>query len=246
MIVSRTLFFDILPGMTPEAIILIAAFGAMLIAFTGGGFNSRWINVPPVKGVPRWLIGIFGFILVVCGVGAVIYPKLSAHETSLYAVRVVPLDPDGNRVNCESLSSSVGGTALAFPGGCEFRIPSQDVPKSRTVIFRAKVMESFLLGFLVATLDKDHHPVLTMHLYRDTSGVIRGTVIDESGLPINGAVVWVEGYPSTTTETNGNFTIAAHAANGQFVKLLVSKGGKSIQNDVIVSSSPLTVDFENK
>jgi hypothetical protein len=55
--------------------------------------------------------------------------------------------------------------------------------------------------------------------------VIRGLVMDETGIPLAGARVAIAGHGSATTDASGNFQIAIAAVRGRMIYLNVAKEG---------------------
>ncbi len=86
---------------------------------------------------------------------------------------------------------------------------------------------AFLKGTHDLQLKDDYNPTLNIQLDKDTSAFVRGIVIDESGKVIEGAHVSIVGYgpEGVTTKQDGNFALAAHAAEGEQVQLHVERDG---------------------
>jgi Carboxypeptidase regulatory-like domain len=142
----------------------------------------------------------------------------------VYRVRVTVLGPDGSPVDDAHVSSSIGGEPKKVEGGWEFDIPPQTRPADGKVIFFASEASAFLTGRATLILAQDYYPTTTIQLIAETSAMIRGVVVDERRRPVDGATVSVAGYKDVTvTDKMGNFTLPAHAADGQIVEVRAQK-----------------------
>jgi hypothetical protein len=122
------------------------------------------------------------------------------------------------------VTSSNGGEPKKVAGGWEFDIPPQSQPADGRLKLFASVMNAFLAGSSSLVLDRDYFPAVEIQLDRDTSGIIRGDVIDEHRRSVAGAHVSIPGYPDVAvTDEMGNFVLPAHAADGQSVQVRAQK-----------------------
>jgi hypothetical protein len=84
-------------------------------------------------------------------------------------------------------------------------------------------------GELVSVNPSDGSAIATVRM---AGTQVRGIVADESGKGIAGALVSVVGYQNEAVKTTegGNFTLPAHAADGQQVLLHAEKEGHEAAN----------------
>ena len=126
-----------------------------------------------------------------------------------------------------SVWSSMGGEPKKVAGGWQFDIPSESKPTDGNLTIYATVRAAFLVGQSQVLLAVDHHPSVTVKLIRDQTATIRGIVSDSQGRSLSGVRVHIVGYASEAVITgeDGNFVLAAHAAEGQQVELHAEKSG---------------------
>jgi hypothetical protein len=94
------------------------------------------------------------------------------------------------------------------------------------VTFSAAVKDEFLKGNSTLILSTDYYPTVTITLVPDTSAKVRGVVVDDKMTAVFGATVSVAGYPDVVlTDKQGNFSLPAHAGNGQVVEIRAEKDG---------------------
>ncbi len=170
--------------------------------------------------------------------------EIFSGDTSIYRVRVTVVDEQDRTVGDADLQSSVGGESLKVASGWEFLVPKQNLPADGVVTFRATVAKSFLAGKKEIALVSDYHPSLQIRVTADTSSIVRGTVIDAKQNPVVQSKVWVEGYPAVLTDENGSFSMPAHAADGQSVKIYISSGHKTSAQYVFAGPDSKTIIFE--
>jgi len=86
---------------------------------------------------------------------------------------------------------------------------------------------AFLTGRVEVTLSNDYNPSVSIKLSRVDSAIVRGQIVDGKNHAIAGARVFVVGYESEMfiTKDGGNFTLPAHAAVDEQVKLYAEKSG---------------------
>ena len=88
---------------------------------------------------------------------------------------------------------------------------------------------AFLQASKTLKIENDYAPVVSLSLEPDLTGIVRGSVLDdaEPGKPLPGAHVHIIGYESEAVVTGdtGDFTLKAHAAEGQQVKLAAACDG---------------------
>lgn len=152
----------------------------------------------------------------------------------IYSVRVTVLDPQGIPLKEAHVVATVAGERQDVDRSREFEIPAAKLPRNGQVTFYAFKESAFLTGRQSLTLGNDYHPSVTIQMTRDNSSIISGTIIDESGMAVQGAVVQVAGNSVRTNEV-GYFKLTVDAAKGETVHLRVEKEGFAISN-----TSPLT------
>ena len=178
------------------------------------------------SGVTWPLVGvilIIGLVILILGLSP-LASSTFLQTRNLYIVRVFVLGLDKQPVDNARVTSSIGGEAKKIQGGWEFDIPPQAVPADGNVVLFASVESAFLTGNSTVVLSQDYYPTTTIQLTSDTSARVRGVVVDEHRRSVAGAHVSITGYPdSTVTDQMGNFTLAAHAADGQIVQVRAQK-----------------------
>ena len=175
--------------------------------------------------VPAIWWGIIGAIVLL---GLVpIMAQFIVGERGIYRVRVTVLGPNQMPVEEARVWSSVGGEAKKVAGGWQFDIPAATKPSDGKLTVYASVPNAFLSGRQDVQLARDFNPAITIQLRKETQAEVRGIVADESGKGIAGALVSVAGYEKEAVKTTegGNFTLPAHAADGQQVLLHAEKDG---------------------
>jgi hypothetical protein len=172
--------------------------------------------------------------------------KFHGEHTSDYAVRITIIDEHGGVVDSSAVHSSVGGEFLKVSGGWEFHISKLALPASGTVVFRASVPDSFLAGSTTLILGDNLHPSVKIRVTHDTTASVRGTVVSNSGSPLKGIKVWVEGYPPVTSDAQGSFLLPAHAADGEFVKLHLASNRRTEFQNVLAGEKAITIPFEDR
>lgn len=195
--------------------------------------------------VPGIWWGAIGAI-VLLGLTPVVAPLLV--KDPIYRVRVTVLDHNQVPVEDARVWSSMGGEAKKVAGGWQFDIPAATRPASGRLTLYASVRSAFLSGGQEVELS-DRNLSVAIQLAKDTTATIRGIVVDESGKAIAGARVSVIGYESEAvlTAEGGNFSLPAHAADGQQVQLHAEKGGYQAANEWHPAGDhPVTIVLERK
>jgi hypothetical protein len=168
---------------------------------------------------------------------------------ALYRIRATVLNLDGVPVESAKVWSSIGGEAKKVAGGWQFDVPKASVPASGTLTLYATIADAFLAGQSTILLAADHGPTTTIHLGRDTSASVRGIVTDSAGRAVEHVRVSVVGYGAEAASTNadGGFVLAAHAADGQQVELHAEKQGYKAVNQLHpAGNSPATIRLEHR
>ncbi|MEK7409033.1 MAG: carboxypeptidase-like regulatory domain-containing protein [Acidobacteriota bacterium] len=192
--------------------------------------------------VPRIWWGAFAAITVL----AIVPPLLV--KDPIYRVRVTVLDLNQVPVDDARVWSSIGGEAKKVAGGWQFDVPAATKPANGRLTLYASVPSAFLAGRRDLQLE-DRNPSIVIQLAKDTTAKIRGIVVDQSGKAIVGARVSVIGYESEVvlTAEGGNFSLAAHAADGQQVQLHAEKAGHRPANEWRPAGDhPITIVLQRK
>jgi hypothetical protein len=158
-------------------------------------------------------------IFVLALLGVALYAKAITDSVSIYRVRVV-LVYRGTPIDEGRVWSSLGGEAKKVSAGWEFDIPPMTLPADHKLEIYAQDDPRFLQGQTSLILGPDTSPKTTIEMQRkDTE--IRGTVEDDKGNTVAGALVQVVGYSNEgmRTDNGGGFVLKAHAADGQQVHL---------------------------
>jgi predicted ribosome-associated RNA-binding protein Tma20 len=171
-------------------------------------------------------------VIIVLGLAPVAASRL-VQSRGVYRVRLVVLRPDQSLADIAQVKSSNGGDLKMVDGGWELDIPSQLRPADGKVAFSATVKDEFLQGKSSLVLAQDYYPTSTIQLVADTSAKLRGVVVDEGLVAVEGAKVSIEGYPEVAlTDKMGSFVLAAHAGKGQTVEVRAQKGPLSGRQSV--------------
>lgn len=166
--------------------------------------------------------------------------RVFVQTRQVYHVRVTVLGSDHLPVSDADVTSSCGGEPKAVKGGWEFDIPPQAKPSDDQLTLFASESSSFLSGQANLALTDDYFPAVTIQLVPDKSAWVRGTVVDERGRAVAGADVSVSGYQDlSVTDNMGNFTLSAHAADGQIVTVRAQKGRRSGSLSVPAGNVPI-------
>jgi hypothetical protein len=220
----------------------LAAFGiaaVCLVAMTLCKWKGR--KVPPI-----W----WGVIVAVVLLGLVpIVAPLLVGERAIHRVRVTVLGPNRMPVDDARVWSSMGGEAKKVAGGWQFDIPAATKPADGKLTVYASVANAFLSGRQELQLGRDLKPTVTVQLRKETGAQVRGIVADESGRGMAGALVSVAGYEKEAVKTTegGNFTLPAHAADGQQVLLHAEKEGyQAVNHWHPAGDFPATITLKRK
>jgi hypothetical protein len=167
----------------------------------------------------------------------------------IYRVRITVLDPARVPVDAATVWSSIGGEPKKVAGGWQFDIPFASKPADGKLVVYAKVENTPLTGETALQLADDYNPAATIVLGRDDSATVRGIVIDDSGAAVQGVSVSVIGYgvEAVITGADGEFSVPAHAAKGEMVRLHAQKEGYvAVNQDHPAGGMPATVVLNPK
>ncbi|MEK6408678.1 MAG: protein kinase [Acidobacteriota bacterium] len=146
---------------------------------------------------------------------------------SIYRLRATVVDPQGMPVEDAKIWSSIGGEPKKVAGGWQFDIPVASKPAGGNLTIYASKETAFLSGKQDAQLGEDLNPALMIQLSKDTSAFVTGFIEDSQGRAVSGARVSIVGSTDAVfiTEADGNFSLPAHAAITEPVKVRVEKEG---------------------
>jgi hypothetical protein len=195
----------------------LAAFAIIALVLLVIKLKGR--KVPSVA----WAVVVAVVVVALAPIIAPVY----MNSYGVFRVRVVVLDEHQIPTNEAKVTCSVGGEVKKVEGGWECDIPSKTKPADGKMQAYASIENAFLTGRAELELKDDYNPVATINLAKDNSAKIIGMVVDEHETPIAGVRIGVVGYESEvwTTQNGGNFSLLAHAAQGQQVQLSASKDG---------------------
>lgn len=189
--------------------------------------NQALVRLAMPRRSRRWgwvAAGLATLILVV----GVFWPRPapSPAPDPIYQLRVIPLDPEGQPLEGVEIRVPVLSQAQRVDLGWEVEIPAQAIPEDRTIVLFLSKESAFLEGRAEITLGEDLRPRLEVPLTK-TLEEVRGRVLDEQGQVIVGARVNVVGFEEeeVPTSTAGAFTLPAHKARGERVRLRVTYAG---------------------
>jgi hypothetical protein len=151
---------------------------------------------------------------------------LWAPVAGVTTIRVSLLGPDKMPIDEGQVWASIGAEAKKVTGGWELEFASAKLPQDRKVIIYAARRQAHLKGQGEITVEKGQSTPVAIQLEPDTSANVTGTVADEKGNPIAGAKVSITGGAgSSVTDGDGFFLLPAKAAEGEEVRLRVTKPG---------------------
>jgi len=161
----------------------------------------------------------------VIGYGWSISRATSNVGSESYRVRVIVMDPHQTPTSDAKVWSSIGGEPMKVEGGWQFVIPKDTKPLDGKVTFYASKDAAFLKGQTPLQLTDDHNPSVTVQLENPRTANVLGIVEDDTQTAIAGATVSVIGYDTEAqvTKASGNFSLPAHAADGQQVQVHAEK-----------------------
>lgn len=168
----------------------------------------------------------------VIGYGAAISRATSNVGSESYRVRIIVVDAHQTPLSDARVWSSIGGELMKVEGGWLFVIAKDTKPLDGKVTFYAAKDEAFLKGQTPLQLGDDHNPSVTLSLANDRSAKVIGIVEDDQQTAIEGATVSLIGDDSEAqvTKASGNFSLPAHASDGQQVQLHAEKAGYHAAN----------------
>ena len=180
----------------------------------------------------------------VIGYGAAISKATSNVGSESYRVRVIVVDGHQTPVSDAKVWSSIGGEPMKVEGGWLFVIAKDTKPLDGKVTFYASKDAAFQKGQMPLQLGEDHNPSVTVPLQNDRAAKVIGIIEDDKQTAIAGASVSVIGYDSEAqvTKASGNFSLPAHATDGQQVHLHAEKAGYHAANSWCPSGdTPCTI-----
>ncbi len=177
-----------------------------------GGFT-----VDATGGVALFVLVLFWWLSPLAPVGT---------ADGLLTIRATVLGVDKMPIEDAQVWSSLGGESKRVAGGWEFEIPESKLPIDRKLTIYAAHRPAFLKGSLEIKLGQERMVTAKIQLVRDTSAYITGIVVAPGGTPLADAVVAVVGSSETAhTNPEGRFSLPAHVAAGQEVRLRIKKPG---------------------
>jgi hypothetical protein len=180
----------------------------------------------------------------VIGYGAAISRATSNVGSESYRVRVIVVDTHQTPLSDAKVWSSIGGEPMKVEGGWLFVIAKDTKPLDGKVTFYVSKDAAFLKGQAPLQLGENHNPSVTVALENDRSAQVMGIVEDDQQTAIAGATVSVIGHDSEAqvTKASGNFSLPAHATDGQQVQLHAENAGYHSANSWCpVGDTPCTI-----
>jgi hypothetical protein len=219
----------------------LAAYGiAAIVYLVSKTIVGRGRKVPPFVWVAIVLLVLIPFLAATYE--EIVYNWGVTH--SVYRLRVTILDIQHQPTEDAILHCSAGGEPKKVLGGWEFDIPKTTVPADGKLSVFASIPSAFLSGRADLTLSTDYNVSITIQLEPDTSSWIRGIVVDDHNVGLEGALVSLVGHGPETVRTSqgGHFGLPAYAADGQEVQLHVEKQGyTSVSQYHPAGKEPVTI-----
>lgn len=145
--------------------------------------------------------------------------------TQTVTVWVTVLGTDNMPVEDAQVFSSVGYIKKST-NGWEIEVPTAKLPQDKNITIYATQKSAYLKGKQEIKITNSNPVSVSVQLQRDRSAYVSGTVADTEKKPIADATVSIVGVPgTTTTNSDGHFTMPAKAAEGEEIRLRVSKRG---------------------
>ena len=162
---------------------------------------------------------------------------------SVYNVRTLVLNPEGNPVSGASLRTTAQSVALTGPDGtAEVEVYKATMPADGKVTIFADMESEFLHGHSEIQLDKDPNPSLTIKLAAQGNATVSGLVEDERRHAVPDASVSVLGGESGRTQADGMFSLKTNASVGQEVRIHVEKAGyDAVDQEHPAGREPVTI-----
>jgi hypothetical protein len=173
----------------------------------------------------KWGLLTFAVLfLVSAGLGA--YAFVSEQQLPVYSVRIMPIGPGGQPIAGTTIETSIPAVRKRVEDGWEIELPASALPADRRLDVWVRKEDDFLHGHAQLRLANDLRPGLRVELQKELARVA-GLVVDEADRPVEGARVFVVGRPGAAywTGGDGQFSLAAHAAEGETVHLRADKPG---------------------
>jgi hypothetical protein len=143
----------------------------------------------------------------------------------VYHIQVVVLRPDQTPVELAQVKSSTGAELRMDGSGWALDIPQQSRPADGKISFSASAKDEFLNGNSTLILAGDYYPIATIQTVAETSGILRGVVVDDDMTAVAGATVYIDGNSDkAVTDQKGNFVLPTRAGKGQLVEVKAKKG----------------------
>jgi len=156
----------------------------------------------------------------------------------IYHIRIVVLEPNGEPTGEAKPIPSVGGDLKQGNSNWEFDLAPQTKPLDGKVTFYASMKDAYLSGSSTITLAENYYPTVTVQLRKLVSVTIRGTVVDGDQRSVKNALVSVPGFGDiATTDEMGNFSLPAHAAEGELITVRAQKGDLVAEISVIAGKN---------
>jgi hypothetical protein len=181
---------------------------------------------------------ILAVLLCVVAISAMV----ASRPPDVYEIHVSVLDPERARVEGVAVRAT-GGEVLQSSGGWLIRVP-RGAGRQSVRIFAEKP-EAFLHGSSLVSLGNERQPVVELIVTKTDVG-IRGVIVNPEGKGVSGVQVSIDGYAreAVATESNGDFALPAHAADGQTVKLRVSKGTRASTFLASAGTAPVSLVWD--
>jgi len=202
-----------------------------------------WLARPLISKVKKVDVRVF-YVATAALLVLGLTPMILDHGSKqIYRVRVTVLDPSGMPVDEADVNASASHEKTKISGGYELSIPRVSLPSGGKVTFFAHQKDAFLTGTEERELKDDLNLSVTIHLSKKNSGIVRGSVQDESGKHLAGVKVNIAGHDDVVeTSAQGAFTLSAHAATGQSVRIHLEKDGyEALDRETLASDDPQVV-----
>jgi hypothetical protein len=152
-----------------------------------------------------------------------------------YHINLRVLDERGIALDEAEIHTSVRSFTTKGDHLWTIDIPENEKPESGQVSISAAVRQDFLQGETSVVLQDEHNLSVTLRLTKDRSAMAIGRVVDQKGVPVARALVYVvghEGDPTVRTGDRGQFEVPAHAGQGEWIRIYAEKAGYTSEEQV--------------
>jgi hypothetical protein len=185
-------------------------------------FARRSGEIPPAAWAAIGLFSVLG-VAALAGYARTLMP---------YHILVTVLGADGKPLESAMVWSTAGGEPRKAPQGWELDVPASARPADGKLLVWASTDRKDATHSKVVMLSTDtHNAAVTIPTGEDKNATLAGQVLDNQGQAVGEVWLSMAGYADQSVVTNddGRFSLAAHAAPGEDVLMLVTVGRNPVE-----------------